>query len=66
MATYRIQGRTGGATGVSIDQSILVDSDELAIAMAKNYPIMPGDGYADWGCLTNEAGEVLWEVGTRA
>lgn len=63
MAKYRIRGRIGGGATATIDQEIIVDSDELAIAMAKNYPLALGEGLANWARLTDEQGRILWEVG---
>ena len=55
LAHYRIQGKIGGATVVSLDQIIIADSDQMAIELAKGYPVMPGEGYADWARLTSRS-----------
>ena len=65
MARYRIEGEIGERSTGKIDHMITVNSVGLAIAMAKNYPVVAGDR-TNWARLTDADGRVLWEAGERS
>lgn len=55
-----------GAAGISIDRTLIMDTDAMAIADAKNHPLVLGEGLANWARLTREDGTVIWEIGDCA
>jgi hypothetical protein len=65
MAHYRLQGTLLGAAGIAIDHTFIVDSDQIAIGMARDYPVHLGQGLANWACLTDANENIVWEVGQR-
>ncbi|MGY4398111.1 hypothetical protein ACVWZA_003313 [Sphingomonas sp. UYAg733] len=63
---YRLEGRMAGAAAISIDRTIITDSDAMAIADAKAHPVVLGEGLANWARLTREDGTVVWKIGDDA